>query len=61
MRLLMNLMQNAVVYGGAGLAVRSWATADAVYVAVGDRGKGLSSEELAQLKAPFQRGRNAHA
>ena len=26
MRLLMNLMQNAIVYGGTGLAVRSWAT-----------------------------------
>ncbi|WP_433695542.1 ATP-binding protein [Paraburkholderia phenoliruptrix] len=61
MRLLMNLMQNAIVYGGSGLAVRSWATHDAVYVAVGDRGKGLSAEELEQLKAPFQRGRNARA
>ncbi len=61
MRLLMNLMQNAVVYGGTGLAVRSWATAEAVYVAVGDRGKGLSAQELEQLKAPFQRGRNARS
>jgi two-component system osmolarity sensor histidine kinase EnvZ len=61
MRLLMNLMQNAIVYGGSGLAVRSWATDDSVYVAVGDRGKGLSAEELEQLKAPFQRGRNARA
>jgi two-component system, OmpR family, osmolarity sensor histidine kinase EnvZ len=61
MRLLMNLMQNAIVYGGTGLAVRSWATSEAVYAAVGDRGKGLSAEELAQLKAPFQRGRNARA
>ncbi|REE24056.1 two-component system osmolarity sensor histidine kinase EnvZ [Paraburkholderia sp. BL27I4N3] len=59
MRLLMNLMQNAIVYGGSGLAVRSWATCEAVYVAVGDRGKGLSAQELEQLKAPFQRGRNA--
>lgn len=61
MQLLMSLMQNAVVYGGTGLAVRSWATADAVYAAVGDRGKGLSPEELEQLKASFQRGRNARA
>ncbi|MFM0238693.1 ATP-binding protein [Paraburkholderia phytofirmans] len=59
MRLLMNLMQNAIVYGGSGLVVRSWATREAVYVAVGDRGKGLSAQELEQLKAPFQRGRNA--
>jgi two-component system osmolarity sensor histidine kinase EnvZ len=61
MRLLMNLMQNAIVYGGSGLAVRSWATREAVYVAVGDRGKGLSAQELEQLKAPFQRGRNARS
>jgi two-component system osmolarity sensor histidine kinase EnvZ len=32
-----------------------------VTVAVGDRGKGLSAQELEQLKAPFQRGRNARA
>jgi two-component system osmolarity sensor histidine kinase EnvZ len=61
MRLLMNLMQNAIVYGGSGLAVRSWAAAGTVTVAVGDRGKGLSAQELEQLKAPFQRGRNARA
>jgi two-component system osmolarity sensor histidine kinase EnvZ len=61
MRLLMNLMQNAIVYGGSGLAVRTWATAETVTVAVGDRGKGLSAQELEQLKAPFQRGRNARA
>ncbi|HZZ12500.1 MAG TPA: ATP-binding protein [Paraburkholderia sp.] len=61
MRLLMNLMQNAIVYGGAGLAVRSWMAADAVCVAVGDRGNGLSAQELEQLRAPFQRGRNARS
>jgi two-component system osmolarity sensor histidine kinase EnvZ len=59
MRLLMNLMQNAVVYGGSGFAVRTWADADTVYVAVGDRGKGLDADELEKLKAPFQRGKNA--
>lgn len=61
MRLLMNLMQNAIVYGGSGLAVRSWASGEFVYVAVGDRGKGLSAEELEHLKAPFQRGPNARS
>jgi two-component system osmolarity sensor histidine kinase EnvZ len=61
MRLLMNLMQNAIVYGGSGLAVRTWASAGTVTIAVGDRGKGLSAQELEQLKAPFQRGRNARA
>ncbi|MGF6484604.1 ATP-binding protein [Paraburkholderia sp. JPY419] len=61
MRLLMNLMQNAIVYGGSGLAVRTWATQEAVTVAVCDRGKGLTAQELEKLKAPFQRGRNARA
>ncbi|MCC8404093.1 HAMP domain-containing protein [Paraburkholderia sp. MMS20-SJTN17] len=61
MRMLMNLMQNAIVYGGTGLAVRTWATRDTVTVAVCDRGKGLTAEELEKLKAPFQRGRNARA
>ena len=61
MRLLMNLMQNAIVYGGTGLAVRTWAAGGAVTIAVGDRGVGLSALELEQLKAPFQRGRNARA
>jgi two-component system osmolarity sensor histidine kinase EnvZ len=60
MRLVMNLMQNAVVYGQTGLAVRTWADAQAIRVAVGDRGKGLSVEELERLRAPFQRGKNAH-
>ncbi|MGO4330235.1 ATP-binding protein [Cupriavidus sp. 2TAF22] len=59
MRLLMNLMQNAVVYGRAGFAVRTWAEGDTAYVAVCDRGNGIGAEELEQLKAPFSRGRNA--
>jgi len=59
MRLLMNLMQNAVVYGRTGLAVRTWTEADVAHVVIGDRGKGIAAEELEQLKAPFSRGRNA--
>jgi two-component system osmolarity sensor histidine kinase EnvZ len=61
MRLLMNLMQNAIKYGRSGFAVRTWRDAHAAYVAVGDRGTGLSAAELEALKAPFQRGRNAHS
>jgi two-component system osmolarity sensor histidine kinase EnvZ len=59
MRLLMNLMQNAVVYGRTGLAVRTWTEAEVAHAAIGDRGKGIAAEELEQLKAPFSRGRNA--
>jgi two-component system osmolarity sensor histidine kinase EnvZ len=59
MRLLMNLMQNAVVYGRTGLAVRTWADAETAYVAVCDRGDGIGAQQLEQLKAPFARGDNA--
>jgi two-component system osmolarity sensor histidine kinase EnvZ len=62
MRLLMNLMQNAVVYGRSGFAVRTWVqNDDTAYVAVGDRGEGLAPHELEALKQPFQRGRNARS
>ncbi|MGU7773064.1 ATP-binding protein [Burkholderia sp. MR1-5-21] len=59
MRLLMNLMQNAVVYGRTGLTVRTWAQHGTAYVAVCDRGTGIGAAELERLKAPFSRGTNA--
>lgn len=59
MRLLMNLMQNAIVYGRTGLAVRTWREGDAACVAVCDRGNGIDAAEMEQLKTPFSRGANA--
>ncbi len=59
LRLLMNLMQNAILYGKTGLAVRTWRDADNVHIAVGDRGKTITPEALERLKAPFSRGSNA--
>ncbi|MEX3956378.1 ATP-binding protein [Trinickia sp. EG282A] len=59
MRLLMNLMQNAVAYGRTGLAVRTWCEGGYAYAAVCDRGKGISADEIERLKAPFARGANA--
>lgn len=61
MRLLMNLMQNAIVYGKTGLAVRTWIEDGMAYVAVGDRGNSIQAAELEQLKAPFSRGGNARS
>jgi two-component system, OmpR family, osmolarity sensor histidine kinase EnvZ len=60
MRVLMNLMQNAVVYAGEGLSVRTWAdaSAGAVFVEVADRGAGVCVDDLEALKAPFKRGRS---
>ncbi|RQS65941.1 HAMP domain-containing protein [Burkholderia sp. Bp8963] len=61
MRLLMNLMQNAVVYGRSGLLVRTWMQHGCACVAVCDRGTGLGAAELERLKAPFSRGTNARS
>ncbi|RKP55936.1 ATP-binding protein [Pararobbsia silviterrae] len=59
MRMLMNLMQNAVLYGRTGLSARTWVEKRHVCIAIGDRGKGLAPEELERLKEPFRRGSNA--
>ncbi|ABF10750.1 ATP-binding protein [Cupriavidus metallidurans] len=59
LRLLMNLMQNAINYGRTGLMVRTWKEGGAAHVAVCDRGIGISVAELEQLRAPFSRGDNA--
>ncbi|TDG26542.1 HAMP domain-containing protein [Paraburkholderia silviterrae] len=59
MRLLMNLMQNAVVYGRTGLCVRTWQADGHACVAICDRGGGIRAEELERLKSPFSRGTNA--
>lgn len=58
-RVLMNLMQNAVLHGGSGLAVRSWNDGTVVCVAVEDRGPGLQADQLELMKQPFRRG-DAH-
>ncbi len=59
MRLLMNLMHNAIAYGRTGLAVRTWTEGDAACVAVCDRGRGIDAAEMEKLKTPFSRGTNA--
>jgi two-component system, OmpR family, osmolarity sensor histidine kinase EnvZ len=59
MRLLMNLMQNAVNYGRTGLMIRTWRDGDTACVAICDRGNGIRAEELERLKSPFSRGANA--
>lgn len=60
MRVLMNLMQNAVLYGRVGLSVRTWTDNinHAAYVEIADRGKGVIADDLNALKTPFKRGRS---
>ncbi len=60
-RVLMNLMHNAVIYGGTGLAVRSWCEHGMVAVAVEDRGPGVPAAQLEWMKQPFRRGVGANA
>jgi two-component system, OmpR family, osmolarity sensor histidine kinase EnvZ len=58
LRMLMNLMQNAVLYGVVGLEVRTWTDtrANAACVVIADRGKGLGGQDPEALKQPFKRG-----
>ena len=53
-RILDNLADNAVRYGGAA-RVRAWAEDGAVLVAVEDDGPGAPPEALDRLTAPFER------
>ncbi|WP_310633774.1 ATP-binding protein [Paraburkholderia sp.] len=59
MRVLMNLMQNAVVYGRVGLLVRTWRDGNDACVTIGDRGNSIRAADLERLKLPFSRGDNA--
>jgi two-component system, OmpR family, osmolarity sensor histidine kinase EnvZ len=54
----MNLMQNAVLYGVAGLEVSTWTDdkAKRVCIVIADRGKGLGGQDPEALKQPFKRG-----
>jgi two-component system osmolarity sensor histidine kinase EnvZ len=56
LRLIMNLMQNAVLHGGAPLSVRTALDDGVVLLAVEDRGPGVPEAVLGQLKQPFRRG-----
>jgi two-component system, OmpR family, osmolarity sensor histidine kinase EnvZ len=58
MRMLMNLMQNAVLYGVVGLEVRTWTDerARTAYIVIADRGQGLRGQDPEALKQPFKRG-----
>ncbi|SDH29131.1 MULTISPECIES: ATP-binding protein [unclassified Duganella] len=59
LRLLVNLMQNAALYGRVGLTVRTWQRERYVHVAVADDGPGVETSLLPLLKQPFRRGEPA--
>ncbi|MDR5857351.1 ATP-binding protein [Caballeronia sp. LZ062] len=58
MRMIVNLMQNAVLYGVVGLGVRTWTDEKArtACIVVEDRGKGFGTQDAETLKQPFKRG-----
>ncbi|MBI1199868.1 MAG: HAMP domain-containing protein [Phenylobacterium sp.] len=53
-RMLANLVDNAVRYGGGG-RVGAGADGDGIWIAVEDDGPGVPAEALARLTAPFER------
>lgn len=59
LRLLMNLMENAVRYGQFGLAVSTESDASWVTITVVDRGPGVSKAFLPLMLQPFRRGENS--
>ncbi len=55
-RLLINLMQNAVLYGRTGLVVTSYTEPAYIVVIIEDSGPGIAESELELMKQPFRRG-----
>ena len=56
-RLITNLVNNAVNYGGRGMGVLTRATSDrGIVISVVDRGPGVEESQLRQMMRPFVRG-----
>jgi len=55
-RLLSNLIDNALRYGGAPVDVSARTEGASVVIEVGDRGPGIPPEQVDRLKRPFTRG-----
>jgi two-component system, OmpR family, osmolarity sensor histidine kinase EnvZ len=56
MRVVHNLMENAVKYGGVGLEVHTYKEHDTIVLAVLDSGPGLPPGDETRLLQPFTRG-----
>ncbi|HEV7414438.1 MAG TPA: ATP-binding protein [Casimicrobiaceae bacterium] len=55
-RLLSNLIDNALRYGGTPVDVSARSEGTSVVIEVGDRGPGIPPEQVDRLKRPFTRG-----
>jgi len=62
-QVLTNLIDNAIKYSAPGTPVRVEieATPSQVYIAVVDRGRGISTEDLARVFEPFYRSKSAES
>lgn len=61
LRVISNLMDNAVKYAGCDLAVRTSVENGHIHLAVLDRGPGVPSGEEARIRCPFVRGQSSLA
>ncbi|USQ95366.1 ATP-binding protein [Caulobacter sp. RL271] len=59
-RMLNNLVDNAVIYGGV-VSLEVEAVGEEVRIAVLDRGPGLPDDVLARITAPFERGETSRS
>ena len=55
-RLVTNLIDNALRYGGPAVDLATRREGDAVVIEVGDRGPGIPADQVERLKRPFTRG-----
>jgi two-component system osmolarity sensor histidine kinase EnvZ len=55
-RLLSNLIDNALRYGGTPVDVSAHSEGTSVVIEVGDRGPGIPPDQVDRLKRPFTRG-----
>lgn len=61
LRVINNLMENAVKYAGIGLEVRTYLEAGHIHIDVLDRGPGLPADQIAYLLRPFTRADSGRA
>jgi two-component system osmolarity sensor histidine kinase EnvZ len=61
LRVISNLMENAVKYAGAGLKVRTWRESDQTHLEVLDRGPGIAQGEETRVVSPFVRANSSRS
>jgi two-component system osmolarity sensor histidine kinase EnvZ len=60
-RLVANLVDNALAYGGGSVQVRTSVTGGMARIEVADRGPGIAPAQVERLKQPFTRATEARS